>query len=113
MGNIWIESALQHHRAGRLLDAQQFYRRALSDAPTNLGVALLHKGDPKHAAAACAKAVQLNRTSASAHTNLGTALAKLDQLSAAEMEHREALRLRPDFSDAWVNLGNVLRELGR
>ena len=111
--------AMQHHRAGRLAQAEAAYRGILADDPQNidalhlLGV-VAHQGG-KHAQAAelITRSLSLNAANAAAHSNLGVVLAAQGKFTTAIASFRQALALQPGFADAYFGLGNALRDHGR
>ena len=80
-----FDLALQHHRAGRLQEAENLYRQIL-----------VHQ--PKHA-----EAMHL----------LGVIAHQVGRKDIAEDLIRQAIAMRPDDSGAYINLGNALRDMGR
>src|ERR1700719_3597112 len=73
-------SALAHHQAGRLPQAEACYRKILAAEPANvnalhlLGVLARQVGQPRAAVDLIAKAVALNDRVPELHSNLGNAL---------------------------------------
>jgi predicted O-linked N-acetylglucosamine transferase (SPINDLY family) len=114
-----LVEAMQHHRAGRLAEAEAGYRRLLSanpnhaDAVEKLGVLLGQSGRAAEGESLIRKAISLAPSEATFHSNLGFLLVNQGRKEEAAAAFRQALALRPDSIDARTNLGNVLRELGR
>jgi serine/threonine protein kinase/tetratricopeptide (TPR) repeat protein len=81
-------------------------------AHTNLGAALLDKGDLDGAAACCREAVRLDPTLAIAHNILGNVLRGMGDRDGAIACYREAMRLDPKYAITHINLGNALRDKG-
>jgi tetratricopeptide (TPR) repeat protein len=79
----------------------------------NLGSALRAAGRLEEAVESYRRALSIDAAYAEGHNNLGTALRDLDQMSEAEKCFRESVRLKPQYGDAYNNLGNLLRETGR
>jgi tetratricopeptide (TPR) repeat protein len=112
-------TAMRHHQAGRLTDAERLYRQVLTvesrnaDALHLLGVIAHQAG--RHAAALdlIGQAIGFNPTSAPYHANLGLALKDSGQTEAAIGAFKTAIRLKPDHAEAHTNLGLALKELGR
>ena len=79
-------SALAHHRAGRLKEAEKDYRAALESsgprAPLihNLGVVLAADGRPTEALASFEQALAIEPGYAAAHYNRGAVLEKLGRV---------------------------------
>jgi tetratricopeptide (TPR) repeat protein len=85
MNDAEIARALDHHRAGRLAEAEAAWRRALDADPGHAGV--LH--------------------------NLGVIEAQRGRHTAALSLFDRALAVRPDYAEAHLNRAGVLRALAR
>jgi tetratricopeptide (TPR) repeat protein len=109
---------LEHHRAGRLAEAEACYRRIIADCPRsartlyNLGVVLHDQGKLDDAVAAYRQAVSVKGNVSAFHANLGHALRKLGKLEEATTALYEAVRIEPDNGEMNFNLGVVLRDRG-
>ena len=114
----WFRSARAHHKAGRLAEAKEAYRRVLAHVPGHpgathlLGVVAHQEGAHEEALTLIREAIRRKPGAASYHNNLGNALAALERLEEAEAAYREAIRLRPDYAGAQYNLGNLYRRKG-
>lgn len=114
-----FDLALQHHRAGRLAEAEQLYRHVLAEEPQhadaiqNLGILAGQLGRKEEALKLNQRVVALRPDSADAHVNLGNALRDNGQLEDAIAAFGRAIALRPDFAQAHSNLGNALRAGGQ
>jgi predicted O-linked N-acetylglucosamine transferase (SPINDLY family) len=114
-----LESGMSHHRAGRLAEAQEIYRRVLAlqpnhpDALHRLGMLMDHTGRPDAAVELIQRAIQLRPNLPGAHSNLGNALANAGRIDEAIASHRTALRLDPNSAEAQNNLGAVLANAGQ
>ena len=112
-------AAVNLHRAGRVPEAEQFYRKILQierdhfGAMHYLGLACTQQGKHDEAVALLRKAVASNPASFEALTNLGVALAATRQFEAAVAEYRKAIALQPDYVESRNNLGSALIGLGR
>jgi len=110
-----FQSALQHHEAGRLREAEAEYRRVLLQDPRRHDViqmlARLAHQSGKHVAAAALlrQAIAMAPRVAEYHSNLGMVLATSGQLNEAIVAFQQALALRPDVPEAHNNLANTLR----
>jgi ADP-heptose:LPS heptosyltransferase len=113
-----IQEALQHHRAGRLAEAEAGYRQALSLAPSNadclhlLGMVAFQSGRNEEAAELIGSAIALHPAAASYHANLANVLQACGRLEEAEASCRRALALRPQLPEVHLNLGHILKALG-
>ncbi len=113
-----LEIAVQHQRAGRLLEAEQLCREILQvdhrhvGATHLLGVIALQVGRNDLAVEYISQTLRLGPDLAEAHCNLGMALARLEKLAEAVACYQQALRLKPDFAEANNNLANAFRKQG-
>jgi len=111
--------AVQHHRAGRLGEAEQLYRQVLAQQPENadalhfLGVLAHQVGRNDLAVDLISKAIALNPNWPDAYSNLGTVLQEQGQMEAAIAAHRRAVALKPNSPEAYGNLGNALWRHGQ
>jgi protein O-GlcNAc transferase len=114
-----FDLALQHHRAGRLAEAEAGYRQILAAHPEHadalhlLGVIAHQVGRHDLAAEWIRQAIVLNPNFPTAHCNLGEALRALGQVDEAMAAYRRAIQIRPDFPEALNNLADALRERGQ
>ncbi len=115
----WFARALDHHRAGRLGEAEGLYRRVLAESPCHaaaihlLGVIAIQAGRPDLGAAIIGEAIAIDPDAAPFRSDLGNALVRLGRLDAAVAAFRQAVALDPSFAEAHNNLGNALRLLRR
>ncbi len=113
-----FQTALQHHRAGRLPQARALYQQILAQQPEHAGalhfsgVMALQEGRNDVAADLIAKAIGLQPNSPEAYCNLGIALQGKGQLDGAIAAYRRAIGLKPDYPEAHSNLGAALRDTG-
>jgi predicted O-linked N-acetylglucosamine transferase (SPINDLY family) len=113
-----LAAAMAHHRAGRLVDAEQLYRMVCDADPDNarafhlLGVAAHQLGRPD-AASLVGRAVTLDPNFAEAHNDRGVILAANGLFADALSCFDKAVALNPGYNDARNNLGRGLRSLGR
>lgn len=111
-------AGLEHHRAGRLAEADAIYRAVIAREPGHIdalhfcGVIAFQQGRHGEAEALISAALALNAANAPAHNNLGNALAAQGELDRAIASYREAARLAPGYVDALVNLGAKLKQRG-
>jgi predicted O-linked N-acetylglucosamine transferase (SPINDLY family) len=113
-----FDLALQHHRAGRLQEAERLYRQILvqepnhADAMCYLGLIFGQLGRYDIAASLIGNAINLRPNHAQSHYNLSVALAGQGRLDEASAACRQAIALRPDYAEAYNNLGNALHDKG-
>ena len=106
--------AVDHHRSGRLADAERDYRAVLAADPSHpdalhlLGVLALQAGHPGPAVDLIEEAIRQAGGVADYHDNLGSALAALDRHAEAAQEHRMAAALNPLSARPRHNLGKGL-----
>ncbi|MBK3732068.1 tetratricopeptide repeat protein [Azospirillum brasilense] len=107
--------AVDHHRAGRLADAERDYRAVLAADPRHpdalhlLGVLALQAGHPGPAVELIEEAIRQAGGIADYHDNLGSALAALDRHAEAAQAHRMAAALNPLSARPRHNLGNAFQ----
>ncbi|MDE2004964.1 MAG: glycosyltransferase family protein [Rhodospirillales bacterium] len=114
-----FQQAARLHAAGRLAEAEAFYRRILAAAPSHgdarhgLGVLALQTGHPEDALAHIDAALARDPRAALFHANRANALLALGRAPDAEAACREAIRLKRNAAEAWASLGHALSDLGR
>lgn len=114
-----LESALEHHRAGRLDAAETIYRQILAVEPDNadslhlLGMLEHQRGRHETAIEMIRQAIVRNPNQAAFHSNLGTILQAQGKLDEAAASFERALALKPDWAEVHSNLGNILQTQGR
>ncbi|HTB03633.1 MAG TPA: tetratricopeptide repeat protein [Bradyrhizobium sp.] len=110
---------LAHHQAGRLAQAETFYRETLAlqgdhaDALHLLGVIASQVGRHDVAVDLIGRAIAHDRGSPLYHGNHGLALAGLQRFEEAIESYDRALSLRPGGAEMLYNRGNALVALGR
>lgn len=110
-----IAMALEHHRAGRLAEAESIYRQVLAVDPAHfdalhlLGVAVLQAGRPEEAVPYMSKALAERPGNPHTHNNLGEAYRALGDPARARAAFEAAIALRPEYFEAHNNLGNVFQ----
>jgi len=113
------ESALKHHRAGRLDDAVKDYAKVVRISPlsadvyNNLGVAWRTQGNAHGAIACYRRSWALRPGSAGVYTNLGNALRDLGEAARAVEAHRRAVKYAPKSPKALLGAGLALRDVGQ
>ena len=114
-----LQTAIEHHLAGRLADAEKSYRAVLAHAPgdvnarNNLGVVLKGLGRIDEAMACYQETIRIQPDCAEAFYNLANAQRGLGRLDEAADSYHQVLKLKGDYADAWNNLGLVRAEQGR
>jgi tetratricopeptide (TPR) repeat protein len=114
-----FQLATEHHRAGRLLDAELLYRQILSqnprhaDALNQLGYLLYQTSQYETALQYLSQAVELNPQAAEFYNNFGLVLAAIGRPEQAVDAYRKAIALRSDLAEIHFNLANVLIALDR
>jgi len=114
-----FELALQHHRAGRLADAEALYRQILAAQPNHagalhfLGVIAYDFGRNDLAVDLIRRSIGFDPNNCVAYFNLGEAWRAAGRLEEAIAAYRQALRINPDFPHACNNLGIALGERGQ
>ncbi len=111
--------ALDHHLAGRTVEADTLYGRILevdadnADALHLHGVLCAQTGRLAQAVALLDRAVRRNPAIPDYHVNLGNAHRAAGQAGAAAAAYRQALALAPDRADAGFGLALALEAAGR
>ncbi len=114
-----IQIAVQHHRAGRLPEAEALYQRVLQTEPNNpealhlLGMLARQAGKSGIAIDLISQAIRVNPDNPVYYNNLGTIYPALNRLDDAVACFRKALALKPDYSDAYSNLAITLQDQGK
>ena len=112
-------TAIQHHRAGRLNEAETLYRQILAtdsnhpDSLHMLGVLAHQTGQPQLAIDLIRRAITGNSAVPAYHNNLGNALGAAQRWPEAEASYRRALAWKQDYAEAHYNLGSALRSQGK
>ena len=106
--------ALQHHRAGRLDEAERRYRAILQREPEHadslhlLGVIALQTGNLDAALALVQRSVELRPDAAACRNSLGQVLDRLGRFDEAVRCFEAAIELDPAYAEAYNNLGYLL-----
>ena len=114
-----LAAGLEHHKAGRLDEAERLYHQILSadarhaDCLHLLGVLARQRGHLERAVEMFNKAIAIKPDYPEALYNLGLAYQDQGQLAEAVASYKRALALKPDYAKAANNLGNALRDQGR
>lgn len=110
-----LQTAMMHHQAGNLPQAEMLYKQVLQATPDQpdalhlLGLIAKQKGDHKTAVQLMRKALAVNPNYVEAYVNLGATLQEQNNLGEAADCYRKALALRPNYAEVHSNLGVVLK----
>jgi predicted O-linked N-acetylglucosamine transferase (SPINDLY family) len=114
-----LQTALAHHRAGRLAEAESLYRQARTLAPQNIDVVLLsglvayQAGRVSEAVDLLGRATRLAPRHAAAAMHHGLALLAANRPAEAERQLRLAVEMQPRLSEGWDNLAYFLKTQNR
>lgn len=111
-------AALEHHKAGRLAEAERLYRQVCAAdvlhaaARHRLGVVAHQLGRPD-AVELFQRAIALQPNVAEVHNDFGIVLAARRQFAEAAASFARAVALKPDYVEAYCNRGLALGNLRR
>jgi len=111
--------ALEHQRAGRLINAEALYRQVLVVQPDNadalhlMGVLASQAGRHEAAVEWIRRSIEIDPRNAAAQTNLGEAYRAMDRFDEAVASYGRALELEPKLRAARHNLAIALTGMGR
>ncbi len=114
-----LTTAMQHHQAGQLQEAERLYRQVLQQQPNQpnasylLGLIAHQVGNLDGAIALYQQAIASQPNFAEAHNNLGAAFQQQGNLAAAIAHYQATLRIKPDNPNANINLGVTLQQQGK
>jgi predicted O-linked N-acetylglucosamine transferase (SPINDLY family) len=109
-----VQQGLSLHQQGRVLEAEPFYRQALtlepeqSDALHLLGVVLSQKGNQGEAETLVRRALKVQPHHTAYHNSLGRILLLQGRMEEGIAALEEALRLAPQNPEAHFNVGEAL-----
>jgi predicted TPR repeat methyltransferase len=112
------QTALAHHRAGRLTEAARDLQQLIQQAPghaealNRLGMIAIQSQRPAEAIGWLERAVMAAPSMPEAHNNLGLALQRTGRLDAALAAFERAIALKPALADAHYNLAAAARTAG-
>jgi protein O-GlcNAc transferase len=113
-----FQAALQHHKAGQLVEAAVLYETAIAanpefaDAVVNLAALRAAQGDFEAAEKCFARALELLPEDTVTLVNYGNLLQRRGDHEAAATNYRSAISHAADLAAAHVGLGNALLSLG-
>ena len=114
-----FNAGLRLHQAGRLVEAQAFYRRTLAICPDHpdalhlLGVIASQSGRHELSVQLIERAIQRGTGNPLYYSNLGLSLQALNRLEEALENYDRALILHPEYAEALFNRGVALQKLRR
>jgi protein O-GlcNAc transferase len=114
-----FDLAVQHHRAGRLKEAEDLYRQILAQEPGHfgamhlLGVLAHQTGQDDVAVDLIRGAIALHPNFPEAYVNLANALRDMGQHDEAIAAYEQAIAFNPNLPEAHNNLGNAFKDKGR
>jgi 2-polyprenyl-3-methyl-5-hydroxy-6-metoxy-1,4-benzoquinol methylase/tetratricopeptide (TPR) repeat protein len=114
-----FDTALHHHRAGRLDAAAAGYRDVLQHTPEHadalhlLGIIDAQRGRLPQGVQRLQEAARLSPRNPEIRLNLGNALLAYGQGNSALDAYRAALALKPDFADAKTALLRAIERIGK
>jgi tetratricopeptide (TPR) repeat protein len=113
--NQTIELGLEHHRAGRLPQAEQLYRQVLAMQPNHpwaiqlLGMIAHQVGNSQLAIQLIRRAISIE-PNADFYNNLGEILRTTGAIEEAQVCLEKCIQLNPRFAAAYNNLGEIYRD---
>ncbi len=119
MSQSKYSSALNHHRAGQLAEAESAYRQVLAAEPLHadalhmLGVVYYQTSRAELAVQHIEKALTINPKQVDYLNHFGLALRANNQPEAAIKSFQQAILLQPKDLDIQLNLGNTLLSIER
>jgi predicted O-linked N-acetylglucosamine transferase (SPINDLY family) len=111
-----LELGAEHHRAGRLDEAERIYREILAGDPSQpdalylLGTIYYQRGAWSSAHLFLRKAISARPRHAETHNNLGLVLDRLNRTDEAREAFDRALAMDPNYADALYNRANLDRQ---
>ena len=114
-----LARARDHHRAGRMAEAEECYQQIIESWPEAakprhlLGILYGQNARADDAVEQIAAAARLAPDNPIYVNDLGHALLAAHRHAEAAEAYRRAIELRPDFADAHFNLANLLRQQGK
>lgn len=114
-----LETATEHHRAGKFAEARRLYRQVLARAPAHTlalyrsSLLELQDGHPDAALALVEQAIAAVADEPRYQFVLGQAFQALRRWGNAIDAYESALKLQPDFLDAWNSLGICRQRRGQ
>lgn len=113
-----LTKGLEAHAAGKLEEAERFYRAALADDPSdkfahyNLGLIAQTQGNESSAVSEYQRTLAVDPQFVPALFNLAVLRTKNDAAEAIEL-YRKIIGIEPNHATAHLNLGFLLRAFGK
>src|SRR5882672_5262455 len=117
--NDLLQQATEHHRAGRLAQAEQAYRQILAAQPDNsqvvqlFGALLSQSRRIDELIVILQNAVRANPNLGDQHNDLALALEDAGRLDESLPHYQRAIELCPTVAEYHSNFGAALQVLGR
>lgn len=114
-----LQTAISHHQAGRLQQAEVIYRQILQVTPDHAdalhlaGMIAYQKGELDTAIESINKAIGIKPSVADYYNSLGVVLRAQGNLDAAIASYQKALLIRLDYAEAHNNLGVAFKYQGK
>jgi len=114
-----LQLGYEHHRNGRLEEAERLYRQVLNTEPENphalhlLGVVAHQRGQHAAAVELIGRAIAQDAMQFTFHANLASAYLALGRAELAIGAMQNVVRLQPDHVKTYNDLGVLLANLGR
>ena len=114
-----LQTALRHHEAGKLHEAEAIYRQILAAEPNHadalhlMGALAYQVGRHDVALDLIQRAIAQNANTSNYHNTLSLVYKARGQLPEAIRSCQRAISLEPGFAKAHDNLGTMLRDAGR
>lgn len=114
-----LNEAFEHHKAGRLAEAEDLYVQILDIDKDNpdcyhlLGLISLKVGDLHSAYTLISHAIDLKSEEPQFHFSLGNTMVTAGKLEDAAVCYKYAISLNPNYTQALNNLGVVLLQSGK
>jgi protein O-GlcNAc transferase len=114
-----LGAGVKHHQAGRLAEAEAYYRQVLEVHPDHagafhlLGIIAYQTGRTDACVELIGEAVKRDRRNPFYFSDLGNALQVLNRFDDAIAAYNKALVLKPDYAEAFYNRGSALQKLKR
>ena len=114
-----LESAVVHHREGRLAEAEESYRQVRAEAPKNFdalhlsGLVAYQQSRLPEAIELLGRALRIDPRSVVCEMRYALALLAANRAVEAENHLRHAVKVKSDFVDGWENLAYCLKTQDR